>query len=178
VAFRCKAWTTNPYWMAVVRGIWFVSSIGTCSRGQVDPTVKWKECLQNLTWGDNSFVNLATRGHCTGVFIGTRVPTVPWQGRLCPRVPGLSSEYSHKGRLQTVITEKAITDVAHNTLIRAGPVTVGRILHGPPDATRTWDWRTSTEPCHRLALERTKADHEGLRPVGHPRLVRARSSMV
>jgi hypothetical protein len=73
---------------------------------------------------------------------------------------------------------KAITDVARNTLIRAGPVTVGRILHGPPDATRTWDWRTSTEPCLRLALERTKADHGGLRPAGRPRLVRARSSMV
>jgi hypothetical protein len=90
-------------------------------------------------WNGDSSVNLASQGHCTGVFIGTRVSTVPWQGRLCPQVPGLSSEYSHKGRLQTVITEKAITDEAHNMLIRAGPVTVGRIPHGPPDTMRTWD---------------------------------------
>jgi hypothetical protein len=74
-----------------------------------------------------------------GVFIGTRVTTVLWQRRLCPRVSELSPEYSHKRRLQTVITEKAITDVTRNMFIRAGPVTVGRIPHGPPDAMRTWD---------------------------------------
>jgi hypothetical protein len=51
----------------------------------------------------------------------------------------LSPKYSHERRLQTVITEKAITDVACNMLIRAGPVTVGRIPLGPPDAMRTWD---------------------------------------
>jgi hypothetical protein len=39
-----------------------------------------------------------------------------------------------QGRLQTVITNEA-----RNMLIRAGPVTVGRILHGPPDAMRMWD---------------------------------------
>jgi hypothetical protein len=44
-----------------------------------------------------------------------------------------------QGRLQTVITKKTITDEARNMLIRAGPVTVGRILHGPPDAMRMWD---------------------------------------
>jgi hypothetical protein len=43
------------------------------------------------------------------------------------------------GRLQIVITEKAITDEARNTLIRVEPVTVGRIPHGPPGAMRTWD---------------------------------------
>jgi hypothetical protein len=53
-------------------------------------------------------VNLASQGHYTGVFIGTRVSIVPRQGRLCPRVPELSLEYSHKGRLQTVITEKLL----------------------------------------------------------------------
>jgi hypothetical protein len=41
--------------------------------------------------------------------------------------------------LQTVITEKAITDEARNTLIRAGPVIVGRIPHGPPGVMRMWD---------------------------------------
>jgi hypothetical protein len=43
------------------------------------------------------------------------------------------------GRLQTVITEKAITDEVRNTLILAGPVTLGRIPHGLPGAMRTWD---------------------------------------
>jgi hypothetical protein len=49
-----------------------------------------------------------------GVFIGARVPNVLTQGRLCPQAPGLSPEYSHKGGLQTVITEK---------LLQIGPVT-------------------------------------------------------
>jgi hypothetical protein len=74
----------------------------------VDPTGKWKECKQSLTWDDICSVNLASQGHYTGVFIGTRVSNVPRQGRLCPRVPGLSPEYSHKGGLQTVITEKLL----------------------------------------------------------------------
>jgi hypothetical protein len=106
---------------------------------QVDPTGEWRECLQSSTGNGDSSVNLAYQGHGTGVFIGTRVSPVLWQGRLCPRVPGLSSGYSHKGRLQTVITEKAITDEARDTLIRAGPVTVGRIPRGPLGAMRTWD---------------------------------------
>jgi hypothetical protein len=42
-----------------------------------------------------------------------------------------------KGRLQTVITEKAITDEVRNTLIPAGPVTVGRIPLGLLDPMRT-----------------------------------------
>jgi hypothetical protein len=40
--------------------------------------------------GGNSYVNLATQGHFTGVFIGTRASNVPRQGRLCPRVPEFS----------------------------------------------------------------------------------------
>jgi hypothetical protein len=113
--------------------------VGTRLSWQVDPTGEWRECLQSSTGNGSSSVNLASQGHCTGVFIGTRVSTVLWQGRLCPRVPRLSSEYSLKGRLQTVITEKAITDEARNMLNRAGPVTVGRIPHGPPYKVRTWD---------------------------------------
>jgi hypothetical protein len=42
-----------------------------------------------------------------------------------------------QGRLQTVITEKAITDEARNMLIPAGPVTMGRIPLGLPDPMRT-----------------------------------------
>jgi hypothetical protein len=54
-------------------------------------------------------------GHCTRVFIGTRGAAGPCQRRLYPRVPGLSPEYSHKGRLQTVIKVNHITDT---TLLR------------------------------------------------------------
>jgi hypothetical protein len=96
-----------------------------------------RECLRSSTGNGNSSVNLLPQGYCTGVFIGTRVPTVLRQGRLCPRESRVSSEYSPKGRLQTVTTEKAITDKARNTLIPTGPVTVGRIPLGLPDTMRT-----------------------------------------
>jgi hypothetical protein len=33
-------------------------NVGTCSPGQVDPTGKWKEYLQSLSWDGKSFVNL------------------------------------------------------------------------------------------------------------------------
>jgi hypothetical protein len=65
------------------------------------------------------------------------VPTVLGQGCLCPRVPRVSLEYSPKGRLQTVIIEKAIIDEARNMLIPVGPVTVGRIPLGLPNTMRT-----------------------------------------
>jgi hypothetical protein len=51
----------------------------------------------------------------------------------------LSPEYVHEGRLQTVITVAAITDTTRNTLIPAGPVTMGRISHGPPGGDDTGD---------------------------------------
>jgi hypothetical protein len=89
---------------------------------QVDPTGKWKECKQSLTWDDNCSVHLAPQGHCTGVFIGTRVSNVPRQGRLCPQVLGLSPEYSHKGRLQTVITEKLLQIRPVTHLSTRGPL--------------------------------------------------------
>jgi hypothetical protein len=104
---------------------------------QVNPTGKRRECLQGSTGNGNSSINLLPQEYCTRVFIGTRVPIVLRQGRLCPREPRVSSEYSPKGRLQTVITERAITDEARNTLIPMGPVTVGRIPHGLPDTMRT-----------------------------------------
>jgi hypothetical protein len=98
------------------------SSVGTCSPGQVDPTGKRKECKQSLTWDDNCSVNLASQGHCTRVFIDTRVSNVPRQGRLCPHVPGLSPEYSHKGGLQTVITEKLLQMRPVTCLSTRGPL--------------------------------------------------------
>jgi hypothetical protein len=59
-------------------------NVGTCSPGRVDPTGKWKECLQSLTWDGNSSVNLASQGHCMGVFIGTRVTTRPLSKTFMP----------------------------------------------------------------------------------------------
>jgi hypothetical protein len=34
------------------------AAVGTCSPVQVDPTGKWKEYWQSLSWYGNSFVNL------------------------------------------------------------------------------------------------------------------------
>jgi hypothetical protein len=67
-----------------------IKGVGTCSPGQVDPTGEWKGCKQSLTRDGNCSINPATQGHCTGEFIGTRASNIPRQGRLCPRVPGLS----------------------------------------------------------------------------------------
>jgi hypothetical protein len=69
----------------------------TCSLGQVDPMGVSENANKVHSRDGNCSVNLASQGHCTGVFIGTRATNVPRQGRLCPRVPGLSLEYSHKG---------------------------------------------------------------------------------
>jgi hypothetical protein len=97
-------------------------SVGTCSPGQVDPTGKWKECKQSLMWDGKWSINLASQENCTGVFIGTRASNVPRQGRLCPRVPGLSLEYSHKGRLQTVVIEKLLQMRPVTCLSTRGPL--------------------------------------------------------
>jgi hypothetical protein len=66
------------------------------------------------------------------VFIGTRGAACPCQRHLDSLVLGLSPEYSHEGRLQTVITVNLITDMTLITPIHAGPVSMGRITHGPP----------------------------------------------
>jgi hypothetical protein len=59
---------------------------------------------------------------------------------------------------------KAITDVARNALIPAGPVTVGRIPHGPPGAVMTWETHRLRQSL-RLATVEGKGDRAGLRPV-------------
>jgi hypothetical protein len=50
---------------------------------------------------------------------------MPSSARFIPRI-------FPRGGLQTVITVKAITNAARNTLIRAGPIIVGRMSRGPP----------------------------------------------
>jgi hypothetical protein len=78
------------------------------------------------------------RGHCTGVLIGTQGAAYLCQSRLHPRVLGLSPEYSHEGRLQTIIKVNPITNMALNRPDLAGPITMGRIKHGPSPAVGTW----------------------------------------
>jgi hypothetical protein len=64
---------------------------------------------------------------------------------MCPQLPRLSPEYSHKAGLQTVITGTPLQmrPVAHSD--RAGPVTMGRIVRGPPNWTRPHGGRTSSQ---------------------------------
>jgi hypothetical protein len=81
-----------------------------------------------------------------------------------PRVSGLSPEYSHEGRLQTVITVETITNAACNVLILAGPVTMARILHGPPGAVTTQETRRLRQGL-RLATAEIEGDRTGLRSV-------------
>ena len=67
--------------------------------------------MQNLTRDVKSLVCLPVPRHSTRVFIGTRGVACPCQRHLDPQVPGLSLEYSHEGRLQTVITVNFITEL-------------------------------------------------------------------
>jgi hypothetical protein len=93
-----------------------------------------------LTWGVKATIFLSLLWHSTGVFICTRGTVRPFQGHLDPRLPSLSLEYSHEGRLQRVITTYFITDTAQPTLLTrgpdAGPCYMGRIVHGPLLALR------------------------------------------
>jgi hypothetical protein len=43
-----------------------------------------KNASKGLTWDVNSSVNLASQGHCTGVFIGTRATTRPLSKTFMP----------------------------------------------------------------------------------------------
>jgi hypothetical protein len=75
---------------------------------------------------------------------------------MCPQLPRLSPEYSHKAGLQTVITGmplqiRPVTRGGH-----AGPVTMGQIARGPLSWTRphcgmtsspVFVWCRSSEGC-------------------------------
>jgi hypothetical protein len=73
---------------------------------------------------------------------------------MCPQLPRLSPEYSHKAGLQTVITGMLLQmrPVAHSN--RAGPVTMGRIVRGPPNWTRPHGGRTSSQAFVWRRIER------------------------
>jgi hypothetical protein len=55
---------------------------------------------------------------------------------MCPQLPRLSPEYSHKAGLQTVITGMPLQIRPVTRGGYAGPVTMGRIAHGPLSWTR------------------------------------------
>jgi hypothetical protein len=46
------------------------ASVGTCSLEQVDPTGECSNANRVFARNGNSSVNLASQGHCAGVFIG------------------------------------------------------------------------------------------------------------
>jgi hypothetical protein len=88
------------------------------------------------------------------------VSNVPRQGRLCPRVPGLSPEYSHKGGLQTVIIEKLLQmrPVTCPSTRGGGPLQWAEFHVGLRARRRTRDQQTSSWSGLRLAMERTKGN--------------------
>jgi hypothetical protein len=75
---------------------------------------------------------------------------------MCPQLPKLSPEYSHKAGLQTVITGMPLQIRPVTRGGYAGPVTMGRIARGPLSWTRphcgmpsspVFVWCRSSEGC-------------------------------
>jgi hypothetical protein len=75
---------------------------------------------------------------------------------MCPQLPRLSPEYSHKAGLQTVITGMPLQIRPVTRGGYAGPVTMGRIARGPLSWTRphcgmpsspVFVWCRSSEGC-------------------------------
>jgi hypothetical protein len=66
--------------------------------------------------------------------VRTFIPSGTW---IIPRI-------FPQGRVTDCHYRKAITNWARNTLLRAEPVTMGRIPRGPPGWVRTWDGKTSS----------------------------------
>jgi hypothetical protein len=64
---------------------------------------------------------------------------------MCPQLPRLSPEYSHKAGLQTVITGRPLQIRPVTRDGHAGPVTMGRITCGPPCWTRSQDQTTLSQ---------------------------------
>jgi hypothetical protein len=64
---------------------------------------------------------------------------------MCPQIPRLSPEYSHKAGLQTVITGMPLQIRPVTRSGHAGPVTMGRITRGPLSWTRPHGGMTSSQ---------------------------------
>jgi hypothetical protein len=91
---------------------------------------------------------------------------------MCPQIPRLSPEYSHKAGLQTVITGMPLQIRPVTRSGHAGPVTMGRITRGPLSWTRphggmttsqAFVWRRIKRRVSRpLCLRQTSDCSEGL----------------
>jgi hypothetical protein len=73
---------------------------------------------------------------------------------MCPQTPRLSPEYSHKAGLQTVITGRPLQIRPVTCNGHAGPVTMDRIVRGPPFWTRSQDETTSSQVFVRRRMRR------------------------
>jgi hypothetical protein len=92
---------------------------------------------------------------------------------MCPQLPRLSPEYSHKAGLQTVITGMPLQIRPVMRGGHAGPVTMGRIARGPLSWTRphcgmtsspVFVWCRSSEGCPCLfCLCQTSGCSEGFK---------------
>jgi hypothetical protein len=73
---------------------------------------------------------------------------------MCPQAPRLSPEYSHKAGLQIVITGRPLQIWPVMRSGHAGPVTMGRIIRGPPCRARSQDETTSSQAFARRRVGR------------------------
>jgi hypothetical protein len=64
---------------------------------------------------------------------------------MCPQIPRLSPEYSHKVGLHTVITGMPLQIRPVTRSDHAGPVTMGRITRGPLSWTRPHGGMTTSQ---------------------------------
>jgi hypothetical protein len=73
---------------------------------------------------------------------------------MCPQLPRLSPEYSHKAGLQTVITGMPLQIRLVARGGHAGPVTMGRITRGPLSRTRPHGGMTPSQAFVWCRIER------------------------
>jgi hypothetical protein len=106
-------------------------------------------CLQGLVRNAKSFSHYCC-GHCTGVFIGTRAAVCPLSKTFMPSSTRFIPRILPQGEVTCSHYSKAITDTTLNALIFVGPITMGRIPHGPPGAATTWETRRLRQ-SHRRA---------------------------
>jgi hypothetical protein len=73
---------------------------------------------------------------------------------MCPQTPRLSPEYSYKAGLQTVITGMPLQIRLVTRSGHVGPITMGRIVRGPPSWTRPHSRMTSSQAFVWCRIER------------------------
>jgi hypothetical protein len=127
--------------------------LGTFPSGQVNPTGEREVCLQGLVRNAKSFSHYCY-GHYTGVFISTRAAACPLSKTFMPSSTRFIPRIFQRGEVTISHYGKAITDMALNPLIFAGPITMGRIPHGPPGVVTTWETRRLRQSLRRATHPR------------------------